>query len=54
MRHGYAPIIIKNENRSAYYEVLDKAHTTQNYSQFLEMVVALEVESQELWLSLAE
>ncbi len=54
MRHGYNPIIIKNENRSTYYEALDKAHTTQNYSQFLEMVVALEVESQELWLSLAE
>lgn len=35
MRYGYAPIIIKNEDRAKYYEVLDIAHTTMNYKPFI-------------------
>ncbi|MBP2027112.1 Fic family protein [Acetoanaerobium pronyense] len=51
MKNGYIPIIIKNENRAKYYEVLDEAHTTMNYKPFIDLVSDLEIESQSLWLS---
>ncbi|KOP79810.1 cell filamentation protein Fic [Lysinibacillus sp. FJAT-14745] len=44
MKSGYPPIIIKVENRLAYYNALDKAHTTEDYRDFIELV-ATEVES---------
>lgn len=50
MRSGYTPIIIKNEERANYYEVLDTAHTTMNYQPFIKLVVELVVESEKLWL----
>ena len=54
MKNGYTPIIIKKENRSRYYEVLDYAHTTMDYKPFLEFVAGLVEESELLWLSLLE
>lgn len=54
MKNGYTPIIIKKENRSRYYEVLDHAHTTMDYKPFLEFIAELVEESQLLWLSLFE
>ena len=54
MKNGYTPIIIKKENRSRYYEVLDLAHTTMDYQPFLEFVAGLVIESEQLWLSLLE
>ena len=51
MRSGYTPIIIKNENRAKYYEVIDLAHTTTNYGPFIELVSDLVIESEKLWLS---
>jgi Fic family protein len=54
MRNGYTPIIIKNENRAKYYEVIDFAHTTMNYGPFLEMVSNLVIESEKLWLSILD
>ena len=54
MKNGYTPIIIKKENRSRYYEVLDFAHTTMDYQPFLEFVAGLVIESEQLWLSLLE
>jgi Fic family protein len=45
MKNGYTPIIIKKENRSRYYEVLDYAHTTMDYKLFLEFVAGLVVEN---------
>lgn len=54
MKSGYTPIIIKNENRAHYYEVLDHAHTTMDYQPFLEFVAGLVIESEKLWLSLLE
>lgn len=51
LRNGYRPIIIKNEDRAQYYAALDLAHTTMNYGPFIEMVAALVVESEELWLA---
>lgn len=51
MKSGYTPIIIKNEQRAAYYDVLDLAHTTSNYGPFISLVADLVIESEELWLS---
>ena len=52
MRYGYPPIIIKNEDRAKYYDVLDIAHTTMNYKPFIKLVSELVVESERLWISL--
>lgn len=54
MRSGYTPIIIKNEDRAKYYEVLDIANTTMNYEPFIKLVSELVIESEELWLSVLE
>lgn len=54
MRNGYTPIIIKNEDRGKYYEVLDIAHTTMNYGPFIKLVSELVVESEKLWISLLD
>ena len=54
MRSGYVPIIIKNEDRAKYYDVLDIAHTTTNYEPFMRLVSELVLESEELWLSVLE
>ncbi|WP_153733069.1 Fic family protein [Sporosarcina obsidiansis] len=51
MKSGYPPINIRVENRLAYYNALDKEHTTEDYSKFVELV-AKEVEaSLDLYLS---
>jgi len=51
MKSCYPPIIIRVENRLAYYNALDKAHTTGDYMDFVELV-AKEVEaSLDLYLS---
>ena len=52
MQYGYPPIIIKKENRSRYYDVLDLAHTTMNFHPFLEFIAESVIESEELYLSL--
>lgn len=44
MKSGYPPIIIRVENRLTYYDALDKAHTTKDYNDFVELV-AKEVEA---------
>ncbi len=54
LKNGYPPIIIKNEERARYYDVLDLAHTTMNYAPFIELVSKLEIESESLWLSVLE
>jgi len=54
MKNGYPPIIIKNEERARYYDVLDLAHTTMNYEPFIELVSKLVIESEKLWLSLLD
>lgn len=44
MNSGYLPVIIKKESRLKYYEALDKAYTTGNYTDFVKFVTKLEVE----------
>lgn len=52
MRSGYLPVIIKAENRLAYYQALDAAGAKQNYADFIAQVVALSEARFELVLSL--
>ena len=51
MNNGYPPVIIKVENRLAYYEALDKAHTTQDYDDFIQLVAAEVNDLLDLYLS---
>lgn len=52
MNSGYLPVIIKKEARLKYYEALDKAHTSGNYSDFVKLVTALEIEMLNKYLEL--
>lgn len=51
MKAGYPPIIIQNTERARYYEALDTAHTTKDYTLFLRLVAERVIDSQKLWLS---
>lgn len=51
MKAGYPPIIIRVENRLAYYNALDKAHTTEDYGGFIELVEKEVEASLDLYLS---
>lgn len=44
MSSGYVPLIIKKENRLKYYEALDKAHTTNDYTDFIKLVTKAEID----------
>lgn len=52
MKSGYNPVIIKKESRIKYYETLDKAHTTGNYTDFVKLVTKLEIEMLKKYLEL--
>ena len=52
MNHGYNPVIIKKEDRLEYYEALDMAHTTGNYTDFVKLVTRLEIEMLKKYLEL--
>lgn len=52
MNSGYNPVIIKKESRLKYYEALDKAHTTGNYTDFVKLVIKLEIEMLKKYLEL--
>ena len=40
-------MIIKKEDRLEYYEALDKAHITGNYTDFVKLIVKLEIETEQ-------
>ncbi|WP_096199673.1 hypothetical protein [Bacillus sp. FJAT-45350] len=50
MKGGFPPIVIKVENRLAYYEALDKAHTQKDYD-FIQIVKWEVEDSLNLYLS---
>ena len=52
INHGYNPVIVKKENRLEYYEALDKAHTTGNYTDFVKLINKLEIEMLNKYLEL--
>ncbi|KEF39630.1 hypothetical protein M670_00651 [Schinkia azotoformans MEV2011] len=51
MKDGFPPVIIKVENRIAYYEALDKAHTQKDYDDFIQLVATAVEDSLDLYLS---
>ena len=52
IQSGYPPIVIKTENRADYYDALDKAHTTNDYTDFIRMIIDLVNESEDSYLYL--
>ena len=52
MNHGYNPVVIKKEDRLEYYEALDKAHTTGDYTDFVKLITKLEIETLKKYLEL--
>ena len=54
MRSGYVPVIIKKDNRLKYYEALDKAHITGNYTDFVKLVTEAENEMLDRYLSVVD
>jgi len=55
MKCGFPPVVLKVENRLAYYDALDKAHTLGDYEPFIELVCTIVEESFEpYWFVLGE
>lgn len=52
MKSGLLPIIIKAADRLAYYDALDKAHTEDEYGDFLHLSINSEIEALEKTLAL--
>jgi len=52
IQSGYPPAVIKTENRADYYDALDKAHTNNDYTDFIKIIVDLVNESENLYLYL--
>ena len=52
MNSGYLPVIIKKDKRLDYYNALDKAHTTGDYTDFVKLINELEIEMLNKYLEL--
>lgn len=52
MKNGYPPVVIKNEERTKYYDALDKAHTINDYTDFINLVSELVEENENDYLYL--
>ena len=54
LAHLQKHLLILNfkEKRLEYYDVLDKAHTTGDYTDFVKLVARLEIEMIEMYLKL--
>lgn len=53
MKGGFPPVVVQNDERLAYYEALDTAHTTDNYELFFELTERLVEKSFEpYWFAL--
>lgn len=52
MRNGFLPVVIQVKDRLAYYDALDTAHTKNDYSLFIKMVVNEEISALKMYLEL--
>lgn len=52
MKAGFLPVIFKAPDRFSYYEALDKAHTQNDYDDFLKLSVESELKAFETLFSL--
>ncbi len=50
MKHGFPPIVITKDRKAQYYEALDKAHTSLDYSEFINLLADFLIESESFWL----
>lgn len=50
MKSGYVPVVIKKEQRLAYYQALDKSHVENDYTDFIQMISELEKETLQFYL----
>ncbi|WP_028394084.1 Fic family protein [Bacillus cihuensis] len=51
MKAGFPAVVIKVENRLAYYEALDKSHTKKDYRDFIQLIAKEVEDSLNLYLS---
>ncbi len=54
MKEGYPPIIIRNEDRVKYYNVLDIAHAEGIYRDFINLVAIELNKSIDLYFTLLD
>ena len=52
MKNGYLPVIIRKDIRFKYYEALDKAMVSHDYTDFVKLVVEEEIKMLDLYLEL--
>ncbi|VAW56177.1 Fic domain protein, MA2133 type [hydrothermal vent metagenome] len=52
MKANLLPVVIKASERLTYYEALDKAHTQNDYQDFIKIIIKAEVEALTFVLSL--
>ena len=52
MNYEFNLVIITKEERLKYYEALDEAHTTGNYTDFIKLITKLEIEMLKKYLEL--
>lgn len=52
IKYGYTPIVIENERRNEYYDALDAAHTTNDYSTFIGFISGFLTDAEVLWLKI--
>lgn len=54
MKNGYPPIVITKDIRPQYYDSLDKAHTTGDYSDFIKIVANAANKSLDLYIKILD
>lgn len=54
MKEGYPPVIIRVENRVAYYEALDKSISKKDFTAFIQLVSKAIEDSLDLYLSVLD
>ena len=52
MKNGYLPIIIKADIKARYYDALDKAMTSHDYTDFIKLIVEEEIKILDKYLEL--
>ena len=52
MNNKYLPVIIQKDKRLDYYNTLDKAHTTGDYTEFIKLITNLEIDILNKYLEL--
>jgi Fic family protein len=51
IKNGYPPLVIKKEQRIEYYDALDTAHTTKNYTQFVALLTNITEKALDFYIS---